>query len=94
MSDIVSEFKVDSGGFGVKLTQDVEPILQEVERYRQANPRKRKGFYKKASFPMVLVKAYMFDKGITFEEFVNNEEHIKNMYNDPALSRFRTYSNA
>ena len=89
MIDISSQFKVDSGGFGVKLTQDVEPILKEVEQYRQANPRRPKGFYKKASFPMVLVKAYMFDKGITFDEFINNEEHIKNMMKDSALSKFR-----
>ncbi len=89
MIDISSKFKVDSGGFGVKLTQDVEPILKEVEQYRQRNPNKPKGFYKKASFPMVLVKAYMFDKGITFEEFLHNEEHIKNMIKDPSLSKFR-----
>lgn len=94
MIDINTRFIARSDEFGVKLTQDVEPVLQEVERYRQANPRRPKGLYKKASFPLALVKAYMVEKNITFEEFLNNKEHIKNMCNDPALSKFKTYKNA
>lgn len=87
--DIATKFIANPHEFGVALTQDAEPVLREVEQYRQASPRRSKEMYLKASFPMVLVKSYMIDKGITFEEFLNNKEHIKNMCNDYALSKFK-----
>lgn len=89
MKNISEKFISNPSEFGIKLTQDVSPVLRDVEIYKQQNPTRKKGMHLKASFPMVLVKAYMAQKGIDFYEFINNKEHIKNMCSDPALSKFK-----
>lgn len=89
MIDISKKFIANSDEFGMQLTQDVSPILRDIENYKQHNPTRQKGMHLKASFPMVLVKTYMAQKGIDFNEFINNKEHIKNMCSDPALSKFK-----
>lgn len=42
-----------------------------------------------AEFPAELVEKYINDAGITFQEWMQNPEHVRRMLRDPALSAFR-----
>ena len=44
-----------------------------------------------AELPAVMVEAYCNDHGITFQEWLQNPEHIKAMLRDPALAAFRIW---
>ncbi len=42
-----------------------------------------------AEFPAEIVEKYINDAGITFQEWMQNPEHVRRMLRDPALSAFR-----
>jgi hypothetical protein len=44
-----------------------------------------------ARLPLVMVEAYLNNNKITMHEFLNNQDHIKRMCNDPALAHFRVW---
>jgi hypothetical protein len=44
-----------------------------------------------ARLPLVMVEAYLNNNKITMQEFLNNQDHIKRMCNDPALAHFRVW---
>jgi hypothetical protein len=47
-----------------------------------------------ARLPLVMVEAYMNNNNITMHEFLNNQDHIKRLVNDPALAHFRVWKGA
>lgn len=50
-----------------------------------------KDTYHLARLPAIVVEQYINDRGITFDEWMNNPEHINRMLNDPALKGFRVH---
>jgi len=92
-TDITS---TESGQIHVNRAQDVEPILERckelarTESYRSASNE----MHHAAEFPLVLVEKYLADKGVTWEEFLQNSDHVKAMMRDPALSLFLIAKNA
>jgi hypothetical protein len=42
-----------------------------------------------AAVPGILIEDYCNRNGVTFSEFMANQEHVKRFLNDPALAYFR-----
>lgn len=79
----------------VNRTQDVEPILDRCKSIAAEGDSwsPSRELKLKAEFPMVLVERYCVGKGVTFQEFLANPEHVKNMLADLALSDFNIEKN-
>ena len=71
--------------------QDVEPILEEAKRRHNEGLQGSKEYKHAMSIPNVLVEKYCQMHGITFAEFMGNEQHIRRMLSDPDLSHFRIW---
>ena len=78
----------------VKSVQDCEPILNECKNRIDANATGTKDVKHAARFPMVVIEKYLNATGITFEEFLRNKIHVKNMLNDKSLQGFRIWQGA
>jgi hypothetical protein len=48
-----------------------------------------KDFKLRASIPSILIEHYIQQKGITLNEFLTSQEHVRAMVNDPDLAYFR-----
>ena len=44
-----------------------------------------------ANIPDIFIEKYCQDNGITFGEWMSNQDHIRRMLNDPALAHFRIW---
>jgi hypothetical protein len=71
--------------------QDCDPIAERAKALHNEGLHGSSEMKLAASLPMVLVERYCNDNGITFREFLNGQEHIKRMCNDPSLSHFRIW---
>lgn len=93
MSDVATRIDFKDGLMVVERLQDVEPILKQVKRLSDENGGKSASgeLYHAARLPMIVVEQYCNNNGITFQEFMGNQEHIRRMVNDPALSKFRVW---
>lgn len=85
----------DDGGVVIEHVGDVEPVLEYAkERARSGAGMSSTGeMMELAHFPEEIVMVYCNAKGITFAEFVQNEEHVKNLMADPALRDFLVWAN-
>lgn len=85
-----TDIRMGEGEVIVGRAQDVEPILDHCKALVNANVYRTPSgdMHHAAEFPLVIVEKYLADKGITFQEFLQNTEHIKNMMADPALRDF------
>lgn len=64
--------------------QDVEPILEANKRaFNDAGSFKSEVFNKKASIPLIILEAWLKDKGITYQEFSVDDKILKRFLNDP-----------
>lgn len=71
--------------------QDCEPIMERTKALHNEGHHGSSEMRLAASLPMVLVERYCNDNGITFRQFLNEQDHIKRMLNNPALSHFRVW---
>lgn len=92
--DMQSTLKNEGDLMIVHSTQDCEPILNECKNRIDANATGSKDTKHAARFPMVVIEKYINAAGITFEEFLRNKIHIKNMLNDKSLQGFRIWQGA
>jgi len=68
----------------IQRVQDVQPILEDNRRLLNDNQGfKSEIFNKKASIPMVILEAWLKEKGITYQEFSVNDKILKRFLNDP-----------
>lgn len=70
-------------------TQDCDPIVDRCKALHNEGHHGTSEMRHVASIPLVIVERYCNDNGITFPEFMNGQEHIKRLCNDPDLSYFR-----
>lgn len=77
------------GDLIVKRTMDAEPVLEYASAMRNSGLGRGKDMHLAAVFDPVTVERYCSLNGITLEEWMVNEEHVRRMLNDPALSKFR-----
>lgn len=71
--------------------QDCDPIAERTKALHNEGLHGSSEMRLAASLPMVLVERYCNNAGISFAEFMQGEEHIRRMVNDPSLSHFRVW---
>lgn len=71
--------------------QDASPIVAHAKALHNEGHHGSNEMRHAASFPRVLIDKYCSDRGITFQEWMNNKAHIKSMLNDPDLKAFRIW---
>lgn len=70
---------------------DAEPYIEHAMALQNAGITGSSDFRHAAHFPPGLFEVYMKHHGISFHELMANPVHVKNMLNDPGLSRFRIW---
>ena len=90
MSGVRTVFYPESdGGVTIRRIQYCEPILDSVKTINSQG--RQKGDMRLAArVPEIVVEDYCNRNGITFAEFIGNDEHVRRLVNDPAYSYFRT----
>jgi hypothetical protein len=91
MSDIITNIHAEGDNVIFNRVQDCMPIVAQVETMRQQGALGDKEMRHAARFPMVIIEKYLNDKGITFQDFMSDQSHIKVMMSDPALAAFRVW---
>lgn len=81
----------DNGNVVHEIKQDVEPHLQYCADLRSAGLTGSREMRLAASFPDAVVRTYCNQKGIDMVEFNRDRVHIRNMLQDPDLSKFRIW---
>lgn len=68
----------------IERVQDVQPILEANKRaYNDAGSFKSEIFNKKAEIPLVILLQWCQARGITYHEFMADENLLKTFLNDP-----------
>lgn len=91
-----TRYTIEDGRFGVGRSSDVEPLLDIIKQERITGDGNN-GFGKMklaARLDPIIVEKYINDNGITWAEFLGNNEHARRMCNDPALAAFRVWQGA
>lgn len=84
---VQTQFITQDDSIVVNRVQDCQPI---VEHCRNLSQLEQKGEMRLvAEIPMVIVEKYITDNGITMQEFVRENKHIRSLVNDPDLKAFR-----
>lgn len=93
MSKIFTRFHRahDSDTIAIERVQDCTPIAEEAIALHNAGIHGSNEMRHAARIPNVMIEKYCNDKGITFAEWMQNEDHIRAMLNDPALAHFRIW---
>lgn len=81
----------DDGNIIHEIKQDVEPHLDFCANMRSAGLIGSREMRLAASFPDAVVRNYCNQKGIDMVEFNRDRVHIRNMLQDPDLSKFRIW---
>lgn len=81
----------NSEGIVIARQQDVEPFIEAAKAARSEGAVGSGEMRHAATFPAVVVEAYLISAGITFREFLADETHVKRMLADPALKGFRIW---
>lgn len=76
----------------VETVQDVEPILEANKRQFDHDDRrfKSEAFNHVARVPLVVLEQWARDKGITYQELMNNDAVMRRFLNDPDNKFLRT----
>ncbi len=93
MSEVRTLGLVEDDKLVIHRVQDVEPILERAKTLHNEGAcwSQDREFVHAASIPNVIVEAYCNQHGITFEEWMGNEEHQRRVLNDPSLGHFRIW---
>lgn len=75
----------------IERIQDVEPQLNFCRAANNEGLTGSADMKHAARIPNVIIERYLNDNNITMHEFMNNDDHIKRMLNDPSLGHFRIW---
>jgi hypothetical protein len=75
----------------IERVQDCTPILDHATALRNEGIHGGNEMRHAARFPAVVVESYCNRVGITFDEWMQNPDHIRAMLNDPDLKGFRVW---
>jgi len=75
----------------IERVQDCTPIADLTKELHNAGIHGSSEWKHAAKVPNVIIERYCDLKGITFEEWMGNEEHMRAVLNDSALADFRIW---
>lgn len=92
MSELITNYieQVD-GGLTIVNSQDCDPIAEMCKKLSLEGKTGTNEMRFAGAIPDVFVEKYCTDHGITFREFMGNDEHVRRILNDPAMAHFRVY---
>lgn len=92
---VQTRYHNQGGQIAFERYQDVEPDLEHVKALRQIGADTTgMGDKHAANFPNSIIEIYCNRNKITFAEWMQNPEHLKNMLRDPDLAGFRIWQGA
>ena len=91
MDGMQTRLHVQDGTVTFASSQDCTPILEQTTRLHNAGEHGSSEMKHAARIPQIMIEEYLKVNGILFSEFCSNQDHIKRMLNDPALSGFRIW---
>lgn len=91
MDGMQTRVHIHNGDATFESIQDCTPILEHATRLHNEGHHGGSEMKHAARIPQVLIEQYLTQNNILFSEFCSNQEHIKRMLNDPALSGFRIW---
>lgn len=71
--------------------QDCTPIIDDAKARHNQGMHGTSEVKHAARIPMVVIEKYLNENKISFYEFINNQEHIRRMVNNPDNSLFRIW---
>lgn len=77
-----------------KRTQDCTPIVEHCHNLRAVGAVGSSEMRFAGKIPKAEVEKYMNDHGITFAEFIGNEEHVRRYLNNPDHKLLRVWTGA
>lgn len=79
------------GSLLIERVADVQGILDSAKELRNMGAGKSKSgdLYHVARIPFVFIEKYCNEKGISYEEWQNNDVHVSAILNDPDYKLFR-----
>lgn len=82
---------IDDDRVVVSLTQDCADLAEMTTAMRNEGLHGSSEMRLAARIPDIFIEDYCYRSGITYEEWVQNPEHIKRVLEDPALATFRVW---
>jgi hypothetical protein len=93
MGGIVTRFHYapETDTTAVERIQDCTPIVDTTKALHNEGIHGSSEMRHAARLPMVIVEQYCNERGIGFDEFMQNDAHLRAVLNDPALAAFRIW---
>jgi len=68
----------------IERVQNVQPILEQNKRaFNDSGSFKSEIFNKKAEIPLIILEKWLQDKGIKWDECMNDDKILRRFLNDP-----------
>lgn len=84
-------YAAESDTMAIERIQDCTPIVDHAKALHNEGLHGSNEMRHAARIPYVIIERYCNETGITFEEWMQNPEHMRAMLNDPALAAFRVW---
>lgn len=91
MQEIIHRHMDGQGTLTIEKVQDCTNIAEYCKSAHNENRHGTNDMKLAAKIPEIMVETYCQNKGISFHEFCGNNEHVREMLNDPALAHFRIW---
>ena len=92
--DVSTTFKEQDGRLFIGRTQDCTAIAEDAKRRHNAGEFGSSEVKHAARLPNIVIEAYMNETGVSFEEVMGSEVHIKRIVQDPKNDAFRIWKGA
>lgn len=89
-----TRFHSDNSGKGnliVQNVQDCTPIAEMCKRLQSQGKTGSSDMKFVGTIPAIMVEKYCIDNNVTYKDFIRNDDHVKRIMNDPAMSHFRVW---
>lgn len=89
--DVSTRFVEQDNKLIISRTQDCTPIAEDATRRHNQGEFGSSEMKHAARIPNVIIEKYMNDNGVTFEEVMNNPQHMKRIVENPDNAAFRIW---
>jgi hypothetical protein len=89
--DLHTSFAEQDGKLVIAQTQDCTPIAERAKALHNAGAFGSSDMKHAATIPDVILNKYMNEHKVSYQELMNNPEHIRRICNDPDNAMFRIW---
>lgn len=92
MSHLDTTFKTEENRLYIGRSQDCTMIAEYAKALHNEGHHGSSEMRHAAKIPLVIVEKYCNERGITFEEFMGDEKHLKHVVENPDNKMFRIWT--